>query len=96
MEEKCDLCHRKSGKTTVHHLIPRQYGGTEGPTAVLCSACHRQVHALFTNAELAGFYHTLERLADHPSMIKYLKWIKKQDPAKKITTRKSNRRKSSK
>lgn len=93
MEGTCELCGRSPVKTTEHHLVPRQYGGVEGPTIWLCGACHRQIHALFTNAELAGFYHTPERLKDHPAMQKYLRWVKKQDPEKKITTRKSNRRK---
>ncbi|MGI8314480.1 HNH endonuclease [Halobacillus mangrovi] len=93
MEEVCDLCERSPVTTTEHHLIPRQYGGVEGPTVLLCSACHRQIHALFTNEELAAFYHTLERLKDHPDVRKYIKWVKKQDPEKRITTRKSNRRK---
>ncbi|REJ08414.1 HNH endonuclease [Halobacillus trueperi] len=93
MGETCDLCARSPVKTTEHHLIPKQYGGVEGPTAMLCSACHRQIHALFTNEELAAFYHSVERLKDHPDMQKYLRWVKKQDPEKKISTRKSNRRK---
>ncbi|MFD1017794.1 HNH endonuclease [Thalassobacillus hwangdonensis] len=89
----CDLCMRSPITTTVHHLVPKQHGGADGPVADLCSACHRQVHALFTNQELAAFYHTVERLRDHPDMYKYLKWVKKQDPEKRITTRKANRRK---
>ncbi|KHE73007.1 hypothetical protein [Halobacillus sp. BBL2006] len=93
MVEVCDLCGRSPVKTTEHHLVPKQYGGAEGQTAMLCSACHHQIHALFKNEELAAFYHTLERLKDHPDMRKYMKWVKKQDPEKKITTRKSNRRK---
>ncbi|MFG6120431.1 HNH endonuclease [Thalassobacillus sp. B23F22_16] len=93
-DKTCDLCGRSPVTTTVHHLIPKEYGGADGPTAQLCSTCHRQIHALFTNEELAGFYHTLERLADHPDMAKYLRWVKKQDPQKKITTRKSHRRRN--
>lgn len=91
--DHCELCERAPLKTTVHHLLPRQYGGAEGPTAHLCVACHKQIHALFTNEELAGFYHTLERLKDHPDMVKYLKWVKKQSPHKKITIKKANRKK---
>ncbi|UOQ92793.1 HNH endonuclease [Halobacillus shinanisalinarum] len=93
VKETCDLCLRAPVRTTEHHLIPKQFGGVNGSTAILCSACHRQIHALFTNEELAGFYHTLERLADHPDMAKYIRWVKKQDPEKKIPTRKSYRRK---
>ncbi|MFC7321174.1 HNH endonuclease [Halobacillus campisalis] len=93
MGDKCELCRRTLVETNVHHLIPKEYGGVEGPTALLCKPCHRQIHALFTNQELASFYHSLERLADHPDMTKYLRWIKKQDPNKRITTRKSNQKK---
>ncbi|ASF38745.1 MULTISPECIES: HNH endonuclease signature motif containing protein [Halobacillus] len=92
MEGTCELCFRTPVKTTEHHLIPRQHGGAMGVTVWLCGACHRQIHALFTNEELANFYHTLERLREHPDMEKYLSWIKKQDPQKEVTTRKSNRR----
>ncbi|MCP3026723.1 HNH endonuclease [Halobacillus sp. A5] len=93
MSDVCALCGRKAVNLTEHHLVPKQQGGTNGLTAMLCSACHRQIHALFTNEELADFYHSLERLADHPQMEKYLKWVKKQDPEKKIITRTSNRKK---
>ncbi|KGP90773.1 hypothetical protein N780_03645 [Pontibacillus chungwhensis BH030062] len=92
-QESCELCGRGPIETTEHHLVPRQYGGAEGPTAELCKACHKQIHALFTNAELAGFYNTIERLRDHPDMEKYIKWVKKQDPQKKITIKKANRKK---
>ncbi|MBM7554096.1 hypothetical protein JOC33_003009 [Thalassobacillus pellis] len=64
-----------------------------GPTVQLCGACHRQIHALFHNDELARFYHTVERIADHPDVERYLRWVRKQDPRKRILTRKSNRRK---
>ncbi|KGP72121.1 HNH endonuclease [Pontibacillus yanchengensis] len=92
-EEVCELCGRSSVDTTEHHLIPKQYGGTDGPVAQLCIPCHKQIHAIFTNEELAGFYHTLLRLQEHPTMEKYLKWIRKQAPGKKITIKKSNRKK---
>ncbi|QHE51382.1 HNH endonuclease [Pontibacillus sp. HMF3514] len=92
-ETYCELCRRSPIETTEHHLIPRQFGGAEGPTAQLCIPCHKQVHAWFTNEELAGFYNTLDRLKDHPTMEKYLKFVKKQPTDKKITIKKSNRKK---
>lgn len=94
MEETiCELCGRASVETTIHHLIPKQYGGADGPTVQLCIACHKQIHATFTNEELAGFYNTIERLSEHPTMEKYLKWVKKQAPGKRISIKKSNRKK---
>ncbi|UOQ43480.1 HNH endonuclease [Halobacillus salinarum] len=92
MEGECELCHRFSRKVTEHHLVPKQYGGVNEPTVMLCSDCHRQIHLIFTNIELAGFYHTTARLADHPDVKKFLHWIKKQDPGKSVPTKKSKRR----
>lgn len=92
-QEICELCGRSPVETTVHHLTPRQFGGAEGPTANLCTPCHKQIHAIFTNQELATFYNTIPRLKDHPDMVKYIKWVKKQSPHKKITIKKANRKK---
>lgn len=66
----------------------------DGPVARLCIPCHKYIHAIFTIEELAGFYHTLLRLQEHPSMEEYLKWVRKQAPGKKITIKKSNRKES--
>lgn len=92
LKEVCELCVRSPNRTMVHHLIPKQCGGVNGPSMKVCSACHKQIHAIFTNKELAEFYHSKERLLDHPEMAKYIKWVIKQDPEKRITTRKSNSR----
>lgn len=92
-ETICELCGRSPIETTEHHLVPREFGGAEGDTAQLCIPCHKQVHAWFTNEELASFYHTVERLKDHPNMEKYLKWVRKQPVDKGITIRKANRKK---
>jgi hypothetical protein len=44
----CELCGRKEVETTIHHLTPKEMGGTFLPTAKLCIACHKQVHAVYT------------------------------------------------
>ncbi|WP_274609654.1 hypothetical protein [Leptothoe kymatousa] len=41
---------------------------------------------LFSNKELAQDLNTVERLRSHPNMQKFLGWIRKQDPYKKIRT----------
>lgn len=86
----CRLCQRNVEKLTEHHLIPRSKGkkGERLPTIWICSACHRQIHALFTNDELAAQFNTPERLRDEPRMEKFLAWIRKQDPNKHIAVRK--------
>jgi 5-methylcytosine-specific restriction protein A len=85
----CRLCQRNVEKLTEHHLIPRSEGkkGVALPKIWVCSACHRQIHALFTNAELATNYNTAERLKEEPRMVLFLNWLRKQDPNKHIPVR---------
>jgi hypothetical protein len=75
-EGRCALCGREVGSRSRHHLKPRSEGGLE--TAALCSGCHRQIHALFTNTTLARELDTLEKLRAAPEMRSYLKWASRQ------------------
>lgn len=85
---KCELCEREMNNLTVHHLVPKQSVKRKqadvGPTADICSACHRQIHALFDNKYLAKNLNTIEKLESEPQMQKFLSWIRKQDPSKRI------------
>jgi hypothetical protein len=47
---------------TVHHLTPKETGGTFLPTANLCIPCHKQIHALYTKVELAARLNKIELL----------------------------------
>lgn len=85
---ECQLCQREMEQLTIHHLVPRQSvkrkKADPGSTVKICSACHRQIHVLFDNATLAREYNTLEKLQQEPRMEKFLRWVKKQNPRKKI------------
>lgn len=74
---------------TVHHLVPRQNTKRKkqdpGATVNICSACHRQIHVLFDNKLLAKELNTLEKLSAEPQMEKFLAWVRKQDPGKRIS-----------
>ena len=92
-EYVCELCRRKGvSKLTEHHLIPREKGGRDKPTIWLCEACHKQIHALYTNIELAVRLNTLEKLESDIKISKYLKYIRKQPPTKQIVIKKSRER----
>ncbi|WP_066426851.1 HNH endonuclease [Anabaena sp. 4-3] len=86
---QCELCERKMADLTVHHLVPRQNTKRKkqdpGPTVDICSACHRQIHALFDNKQLAKEFNTLDKLKQQPQMQKFLAWVRKQDPDKRIS-----------
>ena len=58
-------------------------------TVLLCEDCHKQIHALYTNKELAMRLNTLEKLKCDYKIEKYLKYVKKQCPSKKLSIKKS-------
>lgn len=49
----CALCDREipPALSDAHHLIPKSKGGVV--TVLMHRACHKQIHALFTETELA-------------------------------------------
>ncbi|MDG3074890.1 HNH endonuclease [Bacillus halotolerans] len=92
----CELCGRSDVQLTEHHLTPKEEGGTFLPTAMLCTPCHKQIHALYTNQELAVRLSGIEALRNDPQLARFVKWIRKQPPEKLIKTKKSNERKKKK
>jgi 5-methylcytosine-specific restriction enzyme A len=89
----CELCEREEVETTVHHLLPKEMGGTFGATANLCIPCHKQIHALYTNAEIAARLATIPELKEDAQLSRFIKWIRKQPPTKLMKIKKSNDRK---
>jgi len=85
----CALCGRDVDKLTEHHLTPRSKlkHAEKTPTIWICSACHRQIHALFSNAQLHDEWNSLERLRDEPRMQRFLSWVRKIDPNKRVRVR---------
>lgn len=88
----CELCRRETPDLTRHHLVPREEDGAGGPTAVVCGACHRQLHALFDNRVLARELDTVERLRAHPELARFVRWVRKQPAGRSIRVRPSRRR----
>lgn len=88
---KCDLCRRSAENISRHHLIPKQIRKkTEEDNLVyLCSHCHKAIHALFTNRELAGTYNSIESLKRSPRIVKYLNFLKTVAPGEEIPMKKS-------
>ena len=74
----CELCLRESERYRMHHLIPRAKGGRFGPKARLCPTCHRQLHALFSEATLAKELHTIDLIRANPQISEYLRWARRQ------------------
>ena len=70
-------------------LVPKERGGKDFPTANLCITCHKQIHALYTNRELAARLFTLDRLRNDEKIKRYLKFISKHSGDTHITIKKS-------
>ncbi|WP_449537712.1 HNH endonuclease [Ferdinandcohnia sp. Marseille-Q9671] len=93
---KCEVCGRSEVETTIHHLLPKEMGGTFSDTANLCIPCHKQIHAVYTNKEIATRLTTLRELRKDEKLSSFIKWIRKQPPTKIMKIRKSNERKRKK
>jgi 5-methylcytosine-specific restriction protein A len=88
----CELCHRQVNRYTVHHLVPRAKGGRFGPTARLCPTCHRQLHAMFSEATLAQTLYSIDLLRANPQVSSYLRWVRKQKSSASFPVRRANHR----
>lgn len=93
MEKRCELCERSDIKLTKHHLIPREEGGTEKDIVMICSDFHRQIHASYSNQELAPRLFSIEALKSDEKLKKFIRFIKKQPASKRISIAKSRDRK---
>ena len=88
----CELCGRHQVETTIHHLLPKEMGGTFGTTANLCIPCHKQIHALYRNEEIATRLTTLPDLRADEKLASFIKWIRKQPSTKIMKIKKSKER----
>jgi len=81
--EICVVCQRVLGDVNVskHHLIPKSRGGKNGKTITIHNICHQKIHATFTEKELKTTYNSVEKLVEHESIIKFISWVAKKDPA---------------
>ncbi|MBR9839756.1 MAG: HNH endonuclease [Rhodobacteraceae bacterium] len=80
----CPLCLRPipaEARQSLHHLVPKLKGGKGGPVVRLHQICHSEIHATFTEAELARDFHTIEALRAHPRMARFLSWVAKRPPS---------------
>lgn len=84
--DACELCGR-AAPLTKHHLIPRSLHGkaryrrrferAERLTAILwvCHPCHRHLHAVLSERELADHYRSREALLGHPEIRAFVDWL---------------------
>ena len=99
----CELCQRQVTIITRHHLLPksqhkrkqilRHFKRTEmlENIAELCKPCHKFIHSVLSEKELALNYYTVDLLAQHPDIKHFIDWIKQKPDGFYATTRKAKR-----
>ncbi len=87
----CPLCdrHIPARQQDAHHLVPKSHGGVH--TVVLHRICHRQIHALFTETELARQYPTVSALKAQNEMARFVRWVQTKPDGFFEKSRKSRR-----
>ncbi|OLP44805.1 restriction endonuclease [Rhizobium oryziradicis] len=76
----CPLCERSipEDQKVLHHLVPKSKGGKK--TVCLHRVCHDQIHAIFTDSQLAKKFSTIEAILEDPAVQKFVAWIKNKPP----------------
>jgi hypothetical protein len=87
----CPLCDRviPPAQRDAHHLVPKSKGGRQ--TTLMHRVCHRQIHAVLTETELARQYATVEALLAHPELKVFVAWIRTKPDDFFVSARKSAR-----
>lgn len=77
----CPLCGRPmvaGPSLDRHHWVPRSEGGRTQDW--MHRVCHRKVHGVLGERELATAYSTAEALRAHPDIAAFLRWVRKKPP----------------
>ena len=96
----CELCKRAGTELTRHHLIPRarhrkgeirrHFDKAEltGRLAMVCRACHKFVHTVLSERQLANEYNTVNQLLSHPEIARFVNWVEKRPSGLRVSSRK--------
>lgn len=94
----CWCCHidfapKGQAQKELHHIIPRAYGGSDGPMVSICDTCHTRLHKIATCLySKQPYFHLLQGL-DQESIKRVLylatcvvnaKQATENDPNKKV------------
>ena len=77
----CPLCDRvmvPGPSLDRHHPHPRSHGGSD--TVTMHKICHRAIHAMLSERELADGFSDFARLRAHPPLVAFIAWVRKRPP----------------
>jgi hypothetical protein len=85
----CPICERviPDDQQEAHHLVPSSKGGKK--TVCLHRICHGQIHSMFTDAQLAKTFSTVEAILEYPAMQTFVAWVKSKPPGFSDTAERS-------
>ncbi len=86
----CSLCMTCEGVSR-HHTTPKAKGGKT--VEMLCEACHKQIHSLFSNKEIDTLYNSIEKLKQSEKVQKWVKWRQKHPDVVDVKHKMSKERK---
>jgi hypothetical protein len=68
----------EGGSVDRHHFVPRSEGGRVA--VPLHRICHRKIHSLWSERELATRFSTPEAIREHPEMKRFVRWLAGKPP----------------
>jgi hypothetical protein len=65
-----------------HHLVPKSKGGKKTVCLHRClhRICHEQIHSIFTDAQLAKEFCTIETIVEDPAVRTFVTWVRTKPP----------------
>ena len=75
----CPVCGRDmvdGPSVDRHHWVPRTEGGCE--TGYLHLICHRMIHRVFDEKQLATAYAEPSAVRSHPEIRRFVAWVRRQ------------------
>jgi hypothetical protein len=61
-----------------HHWVPKSKGGRVSER--LHTVCHRMIHRVLSEKELASAYADPEAVRAHPDIRRFVAWVRRQPP----------------
>jgi hypothetical protein len=77
----CPICGREmipGPSVDRHHWVPRSRGGDACVT--MHRVCHRMLHRVFDERQLAEAYHDAATIRAHPDIRRFVKWLQRKPP----------------
>lgn len=77
----CPLCGRgmiDGPSVDRHHWVPKSEGGRA--TEFIHVVCHRMIHRVFDERELATSYADPAAVRAHPEIARFVTWVRRQPP----------------